>query len=676
MKNLFTRLMLVAVAALSIVACQTEPEIYVPEVNTFDMTIIADGDTRTELVDGTSINWSAGDQLSVVVNNSIKTSNALESATTTASFTVTVEGVTTSDNGYTVQAVYPADANKGARGTNYPNVYKIETATEQTPSTTSFDGAADMLVAKEVTTTEQPSELNMQFTRLVALGEMTLTKFTPESAIKSVTFSTSDTALTGRSYVNLSTTEVEYGYTNQAFKNVVLNYVGTEDWSNGYTIYFTCFPAELTTDFIVVVETVDGTKYTKTVTLKDKTLSFTAGDMTRFKVNMEGTKEVVADNTDVLDLALTGQSGSTYKDWDSVNGNGSSAIYAGNSAGGNNSIQLRSKNDNSGIVTTVSGGKATKVVVAWNSNTTDGRTLNIYGKNTAYESATDLYDSNKQGTLLGTIVYGTSTELNIDGVYQYIGMRSNDGAMYIDKIQITWAEMTADDVVPAEPLTKPSLETEVTENTITVSWNAITGATGYKVSINDDANTTATIEGTSYEFTGLTAGTEYTISVVALGDGETTTDSEVATIKATPMVEEVVTSYSYTFTQKQFSANGTLALGDLNWTLAGDGGYWGYDSTKGQHLGSGNNPYKNLTLSTSDFKSGVNKIVLETSGGSSVNATCTITVGGTQIGEAIKITSTSTEYTFEATVALKGEIVISYSQTSSKAIYIKSIAIN
>ena len=674
MKNLFTRLMLVAVAALSIVACQTEPVIYVPEVNTFDMTIIADGDTRTELVDGTSINWSAGDQLSVVVNNSTKTSNALESATTTASFAV--EGVATSDTGYTVQAVYPADANKGARGTDYPNVYKILTATEQTPSTTSFDGNADMLVAKEVTTTEQPSELNIQFTRLVALGEMTLTKFNPESAIKSVTFSTSDTALTGRSHVNLSTTEVEYGYTNQAFKNVVLNYVGTEDWSNGYTIYFTCFPAELTTDFTVVVETVDGTKYTKTVTLNDKTLSFTAGDMTRFKVNMEGTMVVVADNTDVLDLALTGQSGTTYGNWGSVAGNSSNAKYAGNSAGGNNSIQLRSNNSNSGIVTTVSGGKATKVVVTWNSNTKAGRTLNIYGKNTAYTAATDLYNES-QGDLLGTIVCGTSTELTIDGVYQYIGMRSNDGAMYIDEIQITWAEMTADDVVPAEPLAKPSdLKAEVTENTIKVSWAAVTGATGYKVSIDGDANTTETIEGTSYEFTGLTAGTEYTISVVALGDGETTTDSEVATIKATPMVEEVVTSYSYTFTSKQFSANGTKALGVLNWTLAGDGGYWGYDATKGQHLGSGNNPYKNLTLSTSDFNSEVNKIVLETSGGSSVNATCTITVGGTQIGEAIKITSTSTEYTFEATAALKGEIVISYSQTSSKAIYIKKIEIN
>jgi len=558
--------MLVAVAAMGIVACQTEPVIYVPEVNTFDMTIIADGDTRTEL-DGTSINWSAGDKLSVVVNNSIKTSNALESATTTASFTV--KDVTASDSVsvYTIQAVYPADANKEPRGTNYPNVYKIETATMQTPSTTSFDGAADMLVAKEVTTTEQPSELKMQFTRLVALGEMTLTEFTPESAIKSVTFSTStpDVALTGRSYVNLSTTEVEYGYNTQAFKNVVLNYDGTEDWSKGYTIYFTCFPAELTTDFTVVVETTDGTEYTKTVTLDGKTLSFTAGDMTRFKVNMEGTKVVVADNTDVLDLDFTGRPVSTsYGDWGSVDGN-TSAKYAGNSAGGNNSIQLRSKNNNSGIVTTVSGGKVTKVVVTWNSNTTVGRTLDVYGKNTAYVAATDLYDSTKQGTLLGSIVCGTSTELIIDGVYQYIGMRSNDGAMYIDKIQITWAEMTADDEVPAEPLAKPSdLKAEVTENTIKVSWAAVTGATSYKVSINDDEKTTDTTEDTNYTFTDLTAGTEYTISVVALGDGETTTDSEEATIKAVP-TSDIITTYTFSdyAAGTQYAVNEAHKLDDV-----------------------------------------------------------------------------------------------------------------
>ena len=117
----------------------------------------------------------------------------------------------------------------------------------------------------------------------------------------------------------------------------------------------------------------------------------------------------------------------------------SDAHYKGNCAGGNYSIQLRSNNSTSGIVTTTSGGKATKVAVVWNSNTASGRTLNVYGKNSAYTAATDLYNSSNQGTLLGTIVYGTSTELSISGDYEYIGFRSASGAMYLTSVTITWS---------------------------------------------------------------------------------------------------------------------------------------------------------------------------------------------------------------------------------------------
>ncbi len=152
------------------------------------------------------------------------------------------------------------------------------------------------------------------------------------------------------------------------------------------------------------------------------------------------TVDLPSEVTDTLNRALTGvTSGSTsYSTWSGKTVTTSDAVYAGNSAGSNDAIQLRSNNSNSGIVTTVSGGKATKIVVTWNSNTSAGRTLNVYGSNTAYSAATDLYDSNKQGTLLGTIVCGTSTELVIDGDYAYIGMRSASSAMYLDNVSITW----------------------------------------------------------------------------------------------------------------------------------------------------------------------------------------------------------------------------------------------
>ena len=131
--------------------------------------------------------------------------------------------------------------------------------------------------------------------------------------------------------------------------------------------------------------------------------------------------------------------------------------------------------------------------------------------------------------------------------------------------------------------------------------------------------------------------------------------------------------YSYTFSAKQFTANSSKDLGGVSWTLAGDGGYWGYDGTKGHQFGSGNIPYKTLTLSTSGIEGTVKKIVLNTSGASSVNATAKITVGGESFGSQIKLTSSATNYTFEGSA--EGDIVISYSQTSSKAIYIKSISV-
>ena len=143
------------------------------------------------------------------------------------------------------------------------------------------------------------------------------------------------------------------------------------------------------------------------------------------------------DTTDVLNLGLTGVTGTTYTSWSGKTSE-STAVYAGQSAGGNSSIQLRSSGSNSGIITTASGGKVKKITVTWNSGTASGRTLDVYGKNTAYSSPTELYSSSTRGTKIGSIVCGTSTELVVEGDYTYIGLRSNSSAMYLTQIQITW----------------------------------------------------------------------------------------------------------------------------------------------------------------------------------------------------------------------------------------------
>ena len=134
-------------------------------------------------------------------------------------------------------------------------------------------------------------------------------------------------------------------------------------------------------------------------------------------------------------------------------------------------------------------------------------------------------------------------------------------------------------------------------------------------------------------------------------------------------------TYSYDFTAAQFSANGTKTLNDVAWTLAGDGGYWGYDSQygKGQQFGSGNKPYKSLTLTSTSFTN-VSKIVINTSGASSIAGKCNVYVGETLV-ETITLTSTATSYTIDVS-DLTGEIKLEYTQTSSKAIYLKSIQVD
>lgn len=140
-----------------------------------------------------------------------------------------------------------------------------------------------------------------------------------------------------------------------------------------------------------------------------------------------------------------------------------------------------------------------------------------------------------------------------------------------------------------------------------------------------------------------------------------------------PGAQTFAEEYSYTFTSKQFSANGTVDLGGVSWTLAGDGDFWGYDGTKGHQFGSGSYPYKTMTFSTSGIEGTISKIVINTSGASSTKAQLQVTVGGNAFGEKISLTTTATAYTLEGSAS--GAVSFNYTQTTKKAIYIKSITI-
>ena len=302
MKNLFTRLMLVAVAAIGIVACQDgfEDVTIAPEASEVVMTITADADdTRTVLDEANKmVQWSDGDALKVIENSkNYRTTTNTVITDGKAQFTVAFGEDTTSES-FTYNAFYPATAvsEDDADKVNNAKV-KVIVKDAQNPTATSFDPAADILVSKQIVTDAQPTELSMQFARLVALGKMTLTNLPTSSTISKVAFSVEGTdennatKIAGRNYVDATIGVVsEYGYYGKT-NTITLNYkelISTRD------IYFTCNPFVLVEgDKFTVKVTCNDYVYTREVTIPEgRSLTFEQGNLNTFSVNMEdATKE-------------------------------------------------------------------------------------------------------------------------------------------------------------------------------------------------------------------------------------------------------------------------------------------------------------------------------------------------------------------------------------------------
>ena len=102
-------------------------------------------------------------------------------------------------------------------------------------------------------------------------------------------------------------------------------------------------------------------------------------------------------------------------------------------------IQIRSKVDKglyTGIITSASGGTIKSITINFNSNNSNA--LGIYGKNTAYTTADDLFGS-AAGELIKSVPNSkTAVTITPDKAYKFIGFKSNKGTIYIDKITIVW----------------------------------------------------------------------------------------------------------------------------------------------------------------------------------------------------------------------------------------------
>ena len=269
--------------------------------------------------------------------------------------------------------------------------------------------------------------------------------------------------------------------------------------------------------------------------------------------------------TDTLTAGDFEATSTTYKDFSGVTKD-SGAVYAGNSGKtSDGAIQLRSNNNNSGIVTTGSGGTATKVTVAWNENTDGKRTLDVYGKTEAYTAATDLYskDADTQGTKLGSLnKENGDTELAIDGEYTFIGLRSSSGAMYLDSISIEWGgEPTP---VEFSIALDPAEDFEVVQGksaSITAKVKGAQGDVSYSWSVD---GTPIDLLGNVYDINSEEVGGPYEVACEA-SDG--VSDPVSASVKYSVIEAPVVTGDQLTR-----ETTGVTGTSYKDWTATGDSG--------------------------------------------------------------------------------------------------------
>ncbi len=442
-----------------------------------------------------------------------------------------------------------------------------------------FDTTGDWMM---VQFDSDPGELTFDVTGNTASGgEGTISFLVEESAdgeewtaVDNLTDIATGTASKGPYTLAAASRYVRWTYANKVAMNIGLNNIGI---TSGGPVEFglTLDPAE---DF----EVIQGKSASITATVKgaqgDVTYSWSvngtpidlagnvyavdSAELGEYEVSVEvsdGVAEPLSASVkytvveapvvtgDVLTRETTGVTGTSYKDWTATGDSGT--VYAGNSAGGNDSIQLRTTSPAGIVITESAGSDVASVTVEWNDATAaEKRSLEIYGSADAYAGPADLYGDAK-GELLGTIARDGAT-LEIPEGYPYVGILAKGGALYLTSVAFEFAGASG----PSVSLSASATEVEVGgELTITATaknfsaepewaWEGNDGgsADGAVYTVNTAVAGAFTVKATATAGDEI-AQKEITVTVTpalvphaitVTTDGNGTAEADVATAKA------------------------------------------------------------------------------------------------------------------------------------------------
>lgn len=516
MKRLFKFAMFVALAATTFTACQkdnTEPN-ELGGGKLVKMTFHAGNPeigtaVRTEM-EGLTPYWSVGDVIGVSTDGTTKQAQFTNDATERAQSTTFTGEIETSDvyyayYPYTSNGLGEAGGNKGA---------KIDLPSNQSPTATSFDGKADILVSQPIS-----GEItSLKFRRLVGIAKIVLKDNTADNLlngqhVSSLTMTVSDKNLAGRCIVDLLNYTMYEPYYNGS-KSIQATYTAATTYPiDGTNASYLCvYPQELAAESTLTIEaSTEGYSIKKEITLPSA-INLEAGKITTLNIGL--TEEHLTAEAAGLALPFS-------DDFSWANSTLTTALkideypegkYTATAYTYMNSGCLKfGSSKYEGYFTTAAldlSREFTVIVNAKRYNESKASLLSITAGNA---TKTAELQAEAQDFVFQFEPQGNKSTVKVEI------LEIDDPRGYIYRIKIVEGQGTV-----ATPLDTPTgLATEVDGNMVLVGWKPVAGATSYTVSfepatieprtvLHDDAKAEY-----SELFEGLDYATEYTVSVVA-----------------------------------------------------------------------------------------------------------------------------------------------------------------
>lgn len=383
MKKYFALFIASATAVLATVSCQKES--VAPESSEKTVHFVANAvDTKTAFgtPSGTTYPtlWTSRDsKVKILLNTGGNPKEA--NVTPSADFKSAAFDASVTDDGsgdYTFFAVSPASAFTGYTE-NYLD-WNVTIAPNQTPTATSVDESAMLLVAKSSTSTEFPESVNLDFTHITAYGKLSFTNLATVSGEKIATVKlTAAEKWVGSCFYYIadkgSNSEGDFKTASTASTELVINTDSDTD------IWFACLPVDLGGKTIEIVVKTDLSTYAKTITIPAGK-KFEAGKIASITVDMASAVKTVAPSYSLI--PATGSNNAYAKNCDvTVSGitwnlTGNSQMIPWRIGGKNLSGVDRAIYSKTPIADNIS-----KIVISHGTNSTTVNSMKVYVCSTA-----------------------------------------------------------------------------------------------------------------------------------------------------------------------------------------------------------------------------------------------------------------------------------------------------